>query len=403
MPPRRRPNRRESAASENSEPNAATQVVEEVPSEVAEEGGEPGVEIVPEEEHIDQKEQVEEQTEEQSANHEQSEVENAPVESGDVQEQPDEPSLEIQTDNDRPQDLSGPTQQKGDAERGDHSSGPDYVAFENSNTTNDVSMGEDRTGSAQINEEDDAAKEAEVKRTLHISGLDNTIDSDKLREWFEPYGILTRCEIITSRGTGASKGYGFVAFDEEDIVEIAASEMNGKTIDGQTLIVQKANPKKKKPSNFRRRDGRGGHYGSYGSYGSYQPYPYRDYDSQGRMQRPRSRYDPRDPPPPINGGGRDDGYGQRRPGGPIRNYGRDSYMGRGGGGRGNFRPNRGRGGGRGPRPFDNRGGRPYPGPDREYTGNNMQQPLSGPPGSDLPTFTENQRSSYPDSSDPTYH
>lgn len=79
-------------------------------------------------------------------------------------------------------------------------------------------------------------------KNLYIKNLDDTIDDDKLKELFAPYGTITSCKIMRDP-SGVSKGSGFVAFSTAEEASRALMEMNGKMIVSKPLYVALAQRK----------------------------------------------------------------------------------------------------------------------------------------------------------------
>ncbi|KAL0454273.1 UNVERIFIED_CONTAM: Polyadenylate-binding protein 8 [Sesamum latifolium] len=77
---------------------------------------------------------------------------------------------------------------------------------------------------------------------LYIKNLDDTIDNDKLKELFSPFGTVTSCKVMCDP-KGLSKGSGFVAFSTSQEASKAISEMNGKMVCSKPLYVAIAEKK----------------------------------------------------------------------------------------------------------------------------------------------------------------
>ena len=94
-----------------------------------------------------------------------------------------------------------------------------------------------------------------------------TTDND-LTDLFSQYGEVESVSIITDRDTGRSKGFGFVAMND-DSAEKAIAGLNGSDFNGRSLTVNEAKPMVKRDfggrSNNDSRGGRGGG-GGYGRY-----------------------------------------------------------------------------------------------------------------------------------------
>ena len=80
------------------------------------------------------------------------------------------------------------------------------------------------------------------KNKLFIGSLPWAINSDSLRELFAQYGEITEAIVISDRDTGRSKGFGFVTFATEEAAQNAL-EMDGKEVEGRTIVVNIARPK----------------------------------------------------------------------------------------------------------------------------------------------------------------
>jgi hypothetical protein len=61
---------------------------------------------------------------------------------------------------------------------------------------------------------------------------------------FLPYGSVRSAQVIKDRDNGRSNGFGFVEMDNGQAGQAAISALNGKEVEGRTLIVNEALPKK---------------------------------------------------------------------------------------------------------------------------------------------------------------
>lgn len=95
---------------------------------------------------------------------------------------------------------------------------------------------------------------------LFVGSLPWSISSDKLQELFSQYGEITEAIVITDRDTGRSKGFGFITFAQEADAK-KALEMDGKEIEGRTIVVNVAKPREERSGGgsggFRRDNRRG--------------------------------------------------------------------------------------------------------------------------------------------------
>ncbi|MEO0046335.1 MAG: hypothetical protein RL705_1526 [Bacteroidota bacterium] len=104
---------------------------------------------------------------------------------------------------------------------------------------------------------------------IFVGSLPFSIDEADLRESFGVYGTVNSVKIITDKFTGRSKGFGFVEMENDTEAEKAIQELNGATVEGRTIVVNKSEPK---PEGERRsfnnnRSGGGGYNGGGNSRG----------------------------------------------------------------------------------------------------------------------------------------
>ena len=80
-------------------------------------------------------------------------------------------------------------------------------------------------------------------KNLFVGNMSFQTTESELQALFEPFGEITRIQVMTDRDTGRSRGFAFVemANDEEAAKAIAA--LNGKEVGGRALNVNEARPK----------------------------------------------------------------------------------------------------------------------------------------------------------------
>lgn len=83
-------------------------------------------------------------------------------------------------------------------------------------------------------------------KKLYVGSLPYSTTEDELKDLFSAYGAVDSVRIITDKFTGQSKGFGFVEFANGDDAEKAVEGMNGKVLNGRTLIVNDARPEQKR-------------------------------------------------------------------------------------------------------------------------------------------------------------
>lgn len=81
---------------------------------------------------------------------------------------------------------------------------------------------------------------------LFVGSLSFNVDDKQLKELFASVGEVISASVISDRYSGQSKGFGFVEMSDDDAKE-AIKQLNGKELDGRTIIVNVARPKEDKP------------------------------------------------------------------------------------------------------------------------------------------------------------
>jgi len=75
---------------------------------------------------------------------------------------------------------------------------------------------------------------------IFVASLPFSVEEKDLRASFEAYGTVDSVEIIKNEITGMSKGFGFVVMGKEEEAQKAIAELNGATVDGHTILVNKS-------------------------------------------------------------------------------------------------------------------------------------------------------------------
>ena len=109
---------------------------------------------------------------------------------------------------------------------------------------------------------------------IFVGSLPWSIEEVDLRESFEVYGTVDSAKVVTDKFTGKSKGFGFVEMPNDDEALKAIEELNGASVQGRTIVVNKSEPKpegERRSFNNNRSSGGGGYNKSEnrggGSYG----------------------------------------------------------------------------------------------------------------------------------------
>ncbi|KAJ8687113.1 hypothetical protein QAD02_022907 [Eretmocerus hayati] len=76
---------------------------------------------------------------------------------------------------------------------------------------------------------------------LYVKNLDDTIDDERLKKEFAPFGTITSVKVMMEEGR--SKGFGFVCFSLPEEATKAVTEMNGRIVGSKPLYVALAQRK----------------------------------------------------------------------------------------------------------------------------------------------------------------
>ncbi len=98
----------------------------------------------------------------------------------------------------------------------------------------------------ELKKQYEAARQEKLSKyqgvNLFIKNLDDSVDDNKLREEFSPFGTITSAKIMTDDQL-KSKGFGFVCFSSPEEASKAVTEMNQRMIAGKPLYVALAQRK----------------------------------------------------------------------------------------------------------------------------------------------------------------
>eukprot|EP00897_Mesotaenium_endlicherianum_P003041 jgi/Mesen1/2765/ME000170S01873 len=167
-------------------------------------------------------------------------------------------------------------------------------------------------------------------KKIFVGGIPPNITEDDLKAYFSKYGPVTEYQVMQDHATGRSRGFGFVTFDSDQVVEDVLAHGKMHELGQKQVEVKKAEPKRTEGGPDSRGYGGGsrGGYGGGGGGGGYGGYS-DDYSggggSYGGGYGARGGYGGR------GGGG---GYGAGGYGGSGGGYGGGGYGGGGYGGGG---------------------------------------------------------------------
>ena len=90
---------------------------------------------------------------------------------------------------------------------------------------------------------------------IYVGNMSYDTTEDALRKLFAEFGEVSAVNLITDRDTGRPKGFAFVEMATEQAANAAIQALNGKSVDGREIKVDKAKPRTDAGP---RRDNRGG-------------------------------------------------------------------------------------------------------------------------------------------------
>ncbi|RKP24004.1 hypothetical protein SYNPS1DRAFT_5913, partial [Syncephalis pseudoplumigaleata] len=96
-------------------------------------------------------------------------------------------------------------------------------------------------------------EEARSKFTnVYVKNLDLSVTNEQFNEMFSKFGPVTSAVIATDAETGASKGFGFVNFENHEDAQRAVEEMHDKEVGDKRLYVSRAQKKAEREEELRR-------------------------------------------------------------------------------------------------------------------------------------------------------
>jgi RNA recognition motif-containing protein len=82
---------------------------------------------------------------------------------------------------------------------------------------------------------------------IYVGNLSYSTTEDDIRKAFGQFGTVDSADVIMDRGTGRSKGFGFVEMSNDTEGQAAIDALNGKDLDGRSLNVNVAKPREERP------------------------------------------------------------------------------------------------------------------------------------------------------------
>ena len=80
--------------------------------------------------------------------------------------------------------------------------------------------------------------------SIYVGNLAHSATEDDLREAFSQHGAVSTVTIVTDRETGRPRGFAFVEMPDGAEAAAAIKELNLHEIDGRSITVDEARPRK---------------------------------------------------------------------------------------------------------------------------------------------------------------
>lgn len=92
-----------------------------------------------------------------------------------------------------------------------------------------------------------------MSKRLYVGNLPYSVTQTELERMFSEKWTVLSTNLITDRYSGRSKGFGFVEIESDEDAAAAIEELNGKEVQGRSIVVNEARPKREGEGGFRRR------------------------------------------------------------------------------------------------------------------------------------------------------
>ena len=83
-----------------------------------------------------------------------------------------------------------------------------------------------------------------MEKKLYVGNLSYETTGSRLETLFSEVGAVVDATVIEDRDSGRSKGFGFVEMADESAAAAAVEKFNGTELDGRTIKVAEAKPRR---------------------------------------------------------------------------------------------------------------------------------------------------------------
>lgn len=93
---------------------------------------------------------------------------------------------------------------------------------------------------------------------LYVGGLAYSVTDQELNDLFAGEGKVVSAVVIKDKFSGQSKGFGFVEMEDLKEGQAAIKNLNGKELNGRSIMVNQARPQEERRPQHDNRGGGGG-------------------------------------------------------------------------------------------------------------------------------------------------
>lgn len=87
-----------------------------------------------------------------------------------------------------------------------------------------------------------------MSNKIYVGNLPYSVTDASLKSNFSEFGDVTSAKVMMDRGTGQSKGFGFVEMTSAAFAQAAIAALHGMSVDGRSIVVSLARPREDRVS-----------------------------------------------------------------------------------------------------------------------------------------------------------
>ena len=78
---------------------------------------------------------------------------------------------------------------------------------------------------------------------VYVGNLSKEMTEAQFKDLVTPFGTADKVDLAKDRDTGASRGFGFVEYPNDEHARAAIAGLNGKVVNGRTLKANESQPR----------------------------------------------------------------------------------------------------------------------------------------------------------------